>query len=236
MIPTPHIGLTDPSKMAKKVLMPGDPLRAKYIADTYLENVECINTIRNMLGFTGEYHGKKVTVFASGMGQPSVGIYSYELFNFYDVDQIIRVGSAGSYVFTIHLRDIVIATDAWSESTYVKTQDPSCDDTVLLPSAELNQRLIDAANRLGYHVKMGRVHSTDVLYSSDPDAWRKVYEAHNCVAADMDSVALFHNARIAGKSAATILTISDCLPTHEASTSEERQSSFNQMMEIALEA
>lgn len=234
MIPTTHIELTDLSKMAKTVLMPGDPLRAKFIADTYLEHAECINTIRNMLGYTGEYHGKQVTVMGSGMGQPSVGIYSHELFNCYDVDQIIRVGSAGAYTADIHLRDIVIASDAWSESTYVRTQNPACTDTILAPSMALNQRMLDAAARLGYATRLGRVHSTDVLYPARPDSWREIYDSYGCVAADMDSVALFHNARMAGKSAATILTISDCLPTGESSSSAERQSAFHQMIEIAL--
>jgi len=234
MIPTPHIGLTDKSKMAKTVLMPGDPLRAKYIAETYLTDTVLINSVRNMLGYTGVYNGKKVTVFGSGMGLPSVGIYSYEMYNFYDVENIIRVGSAGAYVPELKLRDVVIATDAWSESTFISTQNPSCNNSIVEPSETLSQRLVSSAEQLGIPTKRGRIHSTDVFYPSDPEGFKYIHDNWKCVAVEMDSVALFHNAKMAGKNAATICTISDNFWTHERASSEERTTSFNEMIKIAL--
>jgi purine-nucleoside phosphorylase len=214
--------------------MPGDPLRAQYIAETYLKKTELINTVRNMLGFTGEYNGTQVTVFGSGMGLPSVGIYSYELYNFYDVENIVRVGSAGAYTSELKLFDILVASDSWSESTYVKTQNSACDDTVIPASESLSDRLVQSAKKLGITVARGRIHAADVFYRERYEDFEDIYRQHGCIAADMDSVALFHNARTAGKHAATIVTISDVLPTHEAASIEERRSAFNSMIKIAL--
>ena len=234
-IPTPHIGESDKNKIAKTVIMPGDPLRAKYIAETYLTDCECINTVRNMLGYTGYYKGKKVTVMGSGMGMPSIGIYSYELFDFYDVERIIRVGSAGAYSADINLYDVVIASQAYSESSFAKVALGS-DDNVLSGSDKLNQELIKSAQSLGYDYHLSPIHSSDVFYRLNFDDYKAINEEHGCICVEMESFALFANAKRLGKEAACILTISDNLVTHELTTSEERQVGFNKMMEIALGA
>ena len=234
-IPTPHIGESDKNKIAKTVIMPGDPLRAKYIAETYLIDYECINTVRNMLGYTGYYKGKKVTVMGSGMGMPSIGIYSYELFDFYDVERIIRVGSAGAYSADINLYDVVIASQAYSESSFAKVALGS-DDNILAGSDKLNQELVKSAQSLGYDYHLSPIHSSDVFYRLNFDDYKAINEEHGCVCVEMESFALFANAKRLGKEAACILTISDNLVTHELTTSEERQVGFNKMMEIALGA
>lgn len=234
-IPTPHIGESDKNKIAKTVIMPGDPLRAKYIAETYLIDYECINTVRNMLGYTGYYKGKKVTVMGSGMGMPSIGIYSYELFDFYDVERIIRVGSAGAYNADINLYDVVIASQAYSESSFAKVALGS-DDNILAGSDKLNQELVKSAQSLGYDYHLSPIHSSDVFYRLNFDDYKAINEEHGCVCVEMESFALFANAKRLGKEAACILTISDNLVTHELTTSEERQVGFNKMMEIALGA
>lgn len=235
-IPTPHIEITDPSLLAKTVLMPGDPLRAKFIAETFLKNVRQINTVRNMFGYTGEYQGKKITVMGSGMGMPSIGIYSYELFSFYGVDNIIRIGSAGAYTEDLNVYDVVLASDAWSESTYAKTQD-GFDGQVLEASPALNQKLTAAANKLGITMSTGRIHSSDVFYrSANAQSFTEIRDQYGCVAVEMESFALFSNARVTGKNAACLVTISDSLVKNQITTSEERQTAFQNMMKIALEA
>ncbi len=235
-IPTPHIEVADPTLFAKTVLMPGDPLRAKFIADTFLKNARQINSVRNMLAFTGEYQGKKITVMGSGMGMPSIGIYSYELFSFYGVENIIRIGSAGAYVEDLSVYDVVLATDAWSESTYALCQD-GYDKPVLEASPELNERLKDAAAKLRLPLHTGRIHSSDVFYrSKNAQSFEEIREKYGCVAVEMESFALFANARVTGKKAACLVTISDSLVKDQITTSEERQTAFQNMMKIALEA
>ena len=236
MIPTPHIEITDPSVLAKTVLMPGDPLRAKFIADTFLQNVKQINSVRNMLGFTGEYRGKKVTVMGSGMGMPSIGIYSYELFAFYDVENVILIGSAGAYIEELNVYDVLLATDAWSESTYALCQD-GCDKNVLAASPALNEKLTKAAAELGLPLHTGRLHSSDVFYrTSNAQSFKEIRDQHNCVAVEMESFALFSNAKVLGKQAACLVTISDSLVKDSITTSAERQTAFQNMMKIALKA
>ncbi len=235
MIPTPHIGVVDKEKIAKTVLMPGDPLRAKFIADNFLENVEEINTVRNMLGYTGYFKGEKITVIGSGMGMPSIGIYSYELYSFYDVDTIIRVGSAGAYTDNLNLYDIIIATEAYSESTFANYALGE-EVNLLKATNSINDKLIQSANRLGCKYVEGIIHSTDVFYRKNFDDYKNIYEKHGCIAVEMESFALFANAKVTGKSAACILTISDNLVTHEATNSDQRQTAFTKMMKIALNA
>lgn len=231
---TPHNN-GEPGQFAKTVLMPGDPLRAKFIAETFLEDAELITSVRNVYGYTGTYNGKKVSVMASGMGMPSIGIYSYELFKFYDVDNIIRVGSAGAYSADLKLYDVVMATAAYSESTFAKTQSGKDVPDTLLPSAALNQRLRDAAAALNIPLHEGVIHSSDVFYRDNFD-WTTVRDQRGCVACEMESYALFHNAAVLGKNAACIVTISDSFVFPEITTPEERQKSFTNMMKIALEA
>ena len=232
-IPTPH-NTAKYGEIAKKVLMPGDPLCAKYIAEHYLEDAKCVNTVRNMLAFTGKYKGNEVTIMGGGMGIPSISIYSYELFNFYDVDKIIRIGSAGGLQDDVKLMDVIIAMGACTDSNYAShyglpgTFAPIADYS-LLKSAT------DAADRLGIPVRVGNVVSSDVFYSDNKtanDAWKKM----GALCVEMECAALFMNAARAGKQALGILTISDHLYRPEYMSAEEREKSFNQMMEIALEA
>ncbi|MFV0530090.1 MAG: purine-nucleoside phosphorylase [Flavobacteriales bacterium] len=234
-IPTPHIGVADKSKIAKTVIMPGDPLRAKFIADNFLQNVEQINSVRNMLGYTGDFKGKKITVMGSGMGMPSIGIYSYELFAFYDVENIIRVGSAGAYTADLKLYDVVISTEAYSESTFARIVLGE-DKNTLKASENINKKLIESANQLGFDYIKGKIHSSDVFYRKNFDDYKTIYKEQGCLAVEMESFALFANAKVIGKNAACVLTVSDNLVTHEATNAEERQNAFTKMMEIALNA
>lgn len=233
-IPTPHIACTDASLIAKTVLMPGDPLRAKHIADTYLTEVICFTTTRNMFGYTGYYNGKRITVMGSGMGQPSIGIYSYELFKFYDVDNIIRIGSAGSYDAELKVYDTVLVTEAYSESTFAKVAF-GIKSKSLKSNQSLNNKMRKAAQKLNIELKEAKIHSSDVFYCHDSNRWLNVREQYGCKAVEMESFALFANAKATGKKASCLLTISDSFITHEVTTAEERQNSFSNMMKIALE-
>ncbi|WP_162146825.1 purine-nucleoside phosphorylase [Acholeplasma granularum] len=230
---TAHIELNDKSLIAKTVLMPGDPLRAKFIADTYLKDVVQINGVRNMLGYTGTYKGRKITVMGSGMGMPSIGIYSYELFEFYDVDNIIRIGSAGAYTDELNLYDVVLVKNCFSESTYAKTMGVS--GRKKLPATKaLNTKIKRSAQKLNIKITEGTIHSSDVFYRMNPDEYKEIYEKHGALCVEMESFALFANAIATGKNAACILTISDSLVTKEATSAIERQEAFTKMMEIAL--
>lgn len=232
-MPTPH-NIAVKGQIAKTVLMPGDPLRAKKIAETYLENVVQFNDVRNMFGYTGTYKGHPISVMGSGMGMPSIGIYSYELYTQYDVERIIRIGSAGSYQADVKVYDVVLADSAYSESSYASTAFGYPED-VQLPSAELNARLLKAAERLAIPVKTGCIHSSDCFYRGKGSDLSAVIRDKHLVAVEMESFALFANARYLNKQAACLLTISDSLVTHEETTPEERQNSFTKMMEIALQ-
>ena len=229
---TPH-NAAKKGEIAQTVLMPGDPLRARFIAETYLTDVTCYNTVRNMLGFTGLYRGKRVSVQGSGMGIPSIGIYSYELFNFYDVDQIIRIGSAGGFQDNIKLMDVVIAMGACTDSNFAYqyglpgTFAPIADYGLL-------SRAVETAKRQGTNVIVGNVLSTDVFYntmSNANDLWKNM----GVLAVEMEAAGLYMNAAKAGKKALCMLTISDHVYTGEALDAEERQLGFGKMMEIALE-
>lgn len=230
---TPHIE-SKKEDIAKVVLMPGDPLRAKYIAEHFLENYVVVNNVRNMLAYTGTYKGKKITVFASGMGMPSMGIYSYELFKFYDVDTIIRIGSAGAYTEKLNLYDVLLVEGSYSESTFAKTQGNELKN-ILYSNSDVNSIIENKANELNIKLNKGIVHSSDVFYKEN-DNFRDLYNNYNCLAVEMETFALFHNANITGKKATAIVTISDNLVTHEETTSEERQNSFITMMKLALES
>jgi purine-nucleoside phosphorylase len=233
MIPTPHIGVKEQGIIAKTVLMPGDPLRAKFIAETYLEDVVQFNTVRNMFGYTGTYKGKKISVMGSGMGMPSIGIYSYELFAFYNVERIIRIGSCGAYTDQLKLYDTILVTDAYSESSFAEAMG-LCKDSVLSANEELNNTLRENAKKLNISIVEGRIHSSDVFYHLESDVYKKIRDEHGCMAVEMESFALFANAKALNKQATCLLSVSDSLVTHEATTSEERQLAFTNMMELAL--
>lgn len=205
-MPTPH-NSADIKDIAKTVLMPGDPLRAKFIAENFLEDAKLVNNVRGIQGYTGTWKGTPVTVMASGMGMPSIGIYSYELFKFYDVENIIRVGSAGAYSADLKLFDVVVADSAYSESTYAKEQCGNTSD-IQYPSEELNAKIIASAKNLGIETHVGCLHSSDVFYRESKD-YLKTVEEKGCLAVEMESFALFSNAKVLGKHAACIVTISD---------------------------
>ena len=234
-MPTPH-NQAKYGEIAKTVLMPGDPLRAKFIAEKYLENPKEFNTVRNMLGYTGTYRGKAVSVMGSGMGMPSIGIYSYELYSQYGVENIIRIGSAGSYCKELDVRDLVLVKSAFSESTFAKVQSAETADT-LFPSGKLNEIIQKTAYDLNVNIRKAHIHSSDVFYrESHMDGYREIYEKHGCECVEMESFALFHNADVLGKRAACLLTVSDSFVSHAELSAEERQNSFDDMMRVALEA
>jgi purine-nucleoside phosphorylase len=231
-IPTPHIS-AKLGDFAKTVLMPGDPLRAKFVAETYLENPVLVNPVRGINGYTGTYKGKKVSVMASGMGMPSIGIYSYELFNYYDVDNIIRIGTAGSMHPDLKIRDVAFAMGACTNSNYGDqfelpgTYAPIC-------SFELLKKAVETAEAMGnVNYKVGNFLSSDTFYDDSMGTMKWSKMGVLCV--EMEAAALYMNAARAGKNALAICTISDSIVSGEATTAEERQTSFNNMMKIALE-
>ena len=218
---------------AKTVLMPGDPLRAKFIADNYLENVRQVNGVRNMLGFTGTYKGKEVTVMGSGMGMPSIGIYSYELFKFYGVESIIRIGSCGSYQPDIDLYDVIICQGRCTDSKFASQYHLNGTFSAL-GSYDLVEKAVNAAKQKGARYHVGNIMSSDIFYGADSEAWKK-WASMGVLGVEMESYALYCNAAYLHKKALTILTVSDSFTSHKETTAEERQNSFTQMMEIALE-
>ena len=233
-LPTPHIAATEKEAFARTVLMPGDPLRAKYIADNFLENAVLVNNTRGVQGYTGYYKGKKVSVMASGMGMPSIGIYSYELYNFYDVETIIRVGSAGAISPELHLRDVVFGMGACTNSAYAEQFNLPGDFAPIADYGTL-RKAVETAENLGVTPHVGNLLSSDTFYddSSSLSDWQKM----GVLAVEMESAALYMNAARAGKKALAICTISDCpLTGGEECTAFEREQTFNKMIEIALEA
>jgi len=221
-------------EIASTVLMPGDPLRAKYIAETFLDNPKLVNQVRGMYAYTGTYKGKDITVMASGMGMPSIGIYSYELYKFYNVDNIIRIGSAGSYVKELNIYDILLVDKSYSESSYANTQNGETKN-ILESSKYLNDIIINTSKELNINIQVGTAHSSDVFYKED-NKYEELVEKYNTKAVEMESFALFHNANVLGKNATCLLTISDSFITNEETTSEERQTHFNEMIKLALES
>ena len=236
---TPHINVLDEIGFGKTVLMPGDPLRAKFIADNFLENPVLVNNVRGVHGYTGYYKGVKVSVMASGMGMPAIGIYSHELFNFFDVENIIRVGSAGSIQDHINLYDIVIAQGActdsnWASQFHLPTNFAPIADYTLLSEA------VKAAEASGATYHVGMVSSSDVFYGDHdlvPEGLDNVYalKKMGVMALEMEAAALYMNAARYGKRGLCICTISDHILTHEETTAEERQNSFTTMMKVALD-
>ena len=231
---TPHNNAPE-GAFAKTVLMPGDPLRAKFLAENFLTDAKLVNSVRGCFGYTGYYKGHKVSVQASGMGIPSIGIYSYELYTQYGVENIIRIGSAGSYTEKLDVMDIVLADSAYSESTYAKVQD-GYEDKVNYPSKEINDTVLEVAAKLGVECKTGRVYSSDVFYT-DPNgpSYKDIAERTGAGCVEMVSYGLFQNANFLGKKAACLLTISDSFVSTKELSAEERQNSFRSMMTLALE-
>lgn len=235
---TPH-NRAEKGDFARTVLMPGDPLRAKFIAETFLENPRLVTDVRGMLGYTGTYQGRPVSVMGSGMGMPSIGIYSYELYTQYGVENIIRIGSAGSYTEKAKLFDVLLSTGAYSESNYAVTQSGDTDE-IQRPSQALNEALRRSAAAQNIPLIEGVIHSADVFYrepsDEKPSYWERLRDEKGCLAVEMESFALFHNAKVLGKNAACLLTISDSFVSPEITTAEQRQTSFTAMMKVALGA
>jgi len=231
---TPH-NAAERGDFAKTVLMPGDPLRAKFIADTFLDNVKEVTSVRNCLGFTGTYKGVPVSVMASGMGMPSIGIYSYELYTMYDVENIIRIGSAGAYSEELKVLDVCLGSKAYSDSTFAELQCGEKSHT-LYPTESINKLIKEKAEELGITCKDAVIHSSDVFYS-DPKmgSWEDIRDRTKTDCVEMESFALFSNAKSLNKGAACLLTISDSFVTHQEIDAEKRQTSFTDMMKIALE-
>ena len=230
-VSTPHISAAA-GDFAKTVLMPGDPLRAKFIADNYLEDVREVTAVRNMLGFTGTFKGKPVSVMGSGMGMPSMGIYSYELFDRYGVENIIRIGSAGSMRKDVRVMDLVIAQAACTDSNWASQYNLS---GTFAPIADfgLLRRAVDQAEKQGVRYAVGNILSQDAFYHDDPhvtEGWKKM----GVIAVEMETAALYMNAARLGKKALAMFTVSDSLVTGETLSAEERQTGFRSMMEVAL--
>ena len=229
---TPH-NSAEKGDFAKVVLMPGDPLRARFVAEEFLSGAKLVNDVRGVQGYTGEYRGKRVSVMASGMGMPSMGIYSYELFTAYDVDCILRIGSAGSMNESVHVRDIILGMGACTDSNYVHqyglpgTFAPIADFSLLRAAAETGERM-------GLTCRVGNLLSSDLFYDDDPD-FAKKWAKMGVLAVEMEAAALYMNAARTGKRALAICTVSDHLFTGEALGSEERQLGFSQMIRLALE-
>jgi len=232
---TPHINAPE-GAFAKTVLMPGDPLRAKFISDNFLDDPRLVTSVRNVLGFTGSYNGKPVSVMASGMGMPSIGIYSYELFQFYGVENIIRIGSAGSYNKNLKVSDVVLASSAHSTSSYALVHNGETNHE-LLPSKHINEIILSKAQELNIECTPCKVYSSDVFYGGpNSEPWQQLRERTGVDCVEMESFGLFQNAKVMGKDAACLLTISDSLVEFTAMSAEERQTSFRTMMRLALEA
>ena len=230
--PTPHINAT-PEDFGQTVLMPGDPLRSKFIAENFLENARLVNNVRGIQGYTGTYKGTRISVMASGMGMPTIGIYSYELFHFFDVRNIIRIGSAGSIQDDVNLKDIVLAMGASTNSNYGHTFGLP-GDFAPIASFEILRTAVDACEKIGANYHVGNVVSSDTFYDEDPtvnERWAKM----GCICVEMETAALYLNAARAGKNALGLFTVSDHILRHEGLSSEERQTGFAQMMEIGLE-
>lgn len=229
--PTPHINAT-PDDIAKTVLMPGDPLRSEFVAKNFLENATLFNNVRGIQGYTGTYEGMRVSVMASGMGMPSIAIYSYELYNFFGVENIMRIGSAGALRPEVNIRDIIIGMGACTDSAYASqfglggSFAPICDYKLLRAAT-------DIAKEKGYRYHVGNLLSSDVFYTDDPEKSKK-WAKMGVLGVEMEAAALYMNAARAGKSALAICTVSDSLVTGEATDAEARQKSFADMIELAL--
>ncbi len=233
---TPHIE-SKLEDIAPVVLMPGDPLRAKYIAENYLEDAKLINTVRNMFGYTGTYKGKRVTVFASGMGIPSIGIYSYELYKFYNVEQIIRIGTCGSFNENIKILDVILSSGAYCKSYFDELLD-GVDIDFIQSSYELNRKIINKAKERNIELKYGKTITSDVfdLYCDDKDKFRKNYPDKEFLGVEMEAFGLFYIAKKLEKEASCLMTVVDSLYDKRNLTSEERQTSLDNMIEMALES
>ncbi len=230
---TPH-NEANIGDFAKTVLMPGDPMRAKFIVEKYLDKAKLINSIRGMLAYTGFYKDNKISVMSSGMGNPSMGIYSYELYKFYNVENIIRIGTCGAYIDKLNLKDLILVEKSFSTSSFATNQN-GCTDNLISSSPLLNSIIENTANDLKLSISKEIIHCSDVFYSSVND-FEKLKEQYNCAGIEMESFALFHNANVLSKNAACILSVSDSFVKPEKLSSSERQLVLDNMIKLALES
>lgn len=228
---TPHIE-SKLNEIASIVLMPGDPNRAKYIADNYLKNVNIVNKVRGMLAYTGEYEGKKITIFPSGMGIPSIGIYSYELFNSYGVEKIIRIGTIGAYNPDLKLGDVVITSRAYSDSSFAKVQN-NYKKNYLDSDTSINECIVETAEEMNVPYVKGNIFTSDVFYEKEVD-WLRRRKQFNVLGVEMETFGLLQTAKISNKKATSILTVSNSFCFKDELTSEEREKNLNNMIELAL--
>lgn len=228
---TPHIEASI-NDIASTVIMPGDPNRVKYIAENFLENIKLVNTVRGELAYTGYYKGKRITIFSSGMGIPSMGIYSYELYKYYNVENIIRVGSAGAYTKDLNIKDTFLVENSYSTSSY-KVEGTNSN---LIPSNnELNNIIVNTSKKLNINLKQGNVYSSESFYELDLNI-EELINKYNIKCVEMETYSLFTNSIYFNKKAGALLTISDSFVTKEALSSKEREEGFNKMIELALES
>lgn len=232
-MPTPHIS-AERGDFAPSILLPGDPLRAKHIADTYLDDAREVNAVRNMLGYTGTFQGMPVSVIGTGMGIPSASIYATELVTQYGVERLVRVGSCGGILPTVKIRDVILAIGACTDSGVNRVRYGGLDFAATADFGLL-RAAVDAADARGVEVKVGNVHSADLFYNPDPAAFDRM-EAMGVLAVEMEAAGLYGVAAETGARALTIATVSDHIRTGESTTPEERQQTFNEMVEIALDA
>lgn len=232
-MPTPHIN-ANPGDFAQTVLLPGDPLRAQYIAKTFLQDAQEVTNVRNILGYTGTYQGLRVSVMGSGMGIPSCSIYAHELYNEYGVQNIIRVGSAGAISPDVHIRDVVIAMGASTDSNVNRVRFKGYDFAAIA-DYQLLRRAVDSAQSKNLPVRVGNIFSADLFYTPDAQMF-DVMEKHGILAVEMEAAGLYGVAAECGKAALCVVTISDHIRTGEATTSDERQNTFNDMIELTLDS
>ena len=233
---TPHIE-SKIEDIAEVVLMPGDPLRAKYIAEHYLEDFKLVNSVRNMLAYTGYYQGKRITVFASGMGIPSIGIYAYELFKFYNVEKIIRIGTSGSFHPDVKILDVVLSTGSYCKSYFDLLLDGN-DVDYIESSSSLNEKIIRTADKENISLKVGKTITSDVfdLYADDINAFRSNFLDDDFLSVEMEAFGLFYVAKKLGKEASCLMSVVDSLYDNRSLSSKEREESLNQMIELALDS
>lgn len=234
---TPH-NEANIDDIAKTVIMPGDPLRAKYIVENFFDDYKLVNSVRGMYAYTGTYKGKKLTVMASGMGMPSMGIYSYELFKFYNVDKIIRIGSCGGYLPDLSLFDIVLSNNVYSESNYALTLNND-DCHIISSDTDLNSVIENKSKELNIKLTKGNTVCTDCfdIYMTDVNQFlNRIPEGFNPVSAEMEAFALFYNAKLLNKKASCLMTVVDSKYIKEIATPEERQNGLNKMILLALES
>src|SRR5574344_2120750 len=232
-MPTPH-NEAKKEDIAKTVIMPGDPARARYIAEHFLKDYKLVNDVRGMYAYTGYYKEKRLTVMAHGMGIPSAAIYSYELFNFYDVENIIRIGSCGTYTKDLPIKSVLLVTSSYSDTNYDIAQGGINYD-ILESSKSLNDVILKTSKGLDIDLKKGRIYTSDAFYTSS-DIHEKMLKEHECLGVEMESFAIFYNAKILNKNAACLLTVSDSFVSNDTLGVKERETSFNEMITLALES